>query len=109
MDFQVDAVNDGRQALEALRANCYDIVLLDIQMPEMDGIEAATHIRDPNSNVRQHAVPIVALTANAMASDRVLCLQAGMNGHVSKPLNTQALADAIEQCLDSRGDDPGAP
>jgi signal transduction histidine kinase/DNA-binding response OmpR family regulator len=109
MDFQVDAVNDGRQALEALRANCYDIVLLDIQMPEMDGIEAATHIRDPSSNVRQHAVPIVALTANAMASDRVLCLQAGMNGHVSKPLNTQALADAIEQCLDSRGDDPGAP
>jgi CheY-like chemotaxis protein len=107
MDFQVDAVSDGRQALEALRTNCYDVVLLDLQMPDMDGIEVVAHIRDPGSDVRQHAVAVVALTANAMASDRDRCLQAGMNAHISKPLNVQVLADAIEYCLELRGAHPG--
>ena len=107
MDFQVDAVDDGRQALEALRTNCYDVVLLDVQMPGMDGIEVAAYIRDPSSDVRQHAVPVVALTANALASDRARCLQAGMNEHISKPLSAQALAEAIEHCLELGGAAPG--
>jgi signal transduction histidine kinase/DNA-binding response OmpR family regulator len=101
MGFQVQAVGDGRQALEALRGNRYDVVLLDIHMPEMDGLTVASHVRDPNSDVLHHTVPLVALTANAMSSDRDRCLEAGMNSHVAKPLNAQALADAIEFCLES--------
>jgi two-component system, sensor histidine kinase and response regulator len=102
MGFQVQAVSDGQQALEALRSNCYDVVLLDIHMPEMDGLTVASHVRDPNSDVLHRDVPLVALTANAMSTDRDRCLAAGMNSHVAKPLNAQALADAIEFCLESR-------
>ncbi len=102
MGFQVQAVSDGRQALEALRANRYDVALLDIHMPEMDGLTVAAHVRDPRSGALQQALPLVALTANAMATDRDRCLQAGMNAHVAKPLNAQALADALEFCLEPR-------
>jgi len=99
MDFQVQAVADGRQALEALRSGCYDAALLDIQMPGMDGTEVVAHIRDPASDVRQHAIPVIALTANVMASEREQYFHAGMNEHVAKPINPQLLAEALERCL----------
>jgi len=68
-------------------------------MPEMDGYEATSTIRDLNSAVRNHNIPIVAMTANAMKGDREKCLEAGMDDYVSKPINMQDLADAIGRYL----------
>ena len=109
MEFEVNAVADGQQALEALRAGRYDIVLLDIQMPGMDGLEVIARIRDPASEVPQHAVPVVALTANVMASEREQYIGAGMNEHVAKPINPQALAEAMERCLWPPGGEAPVP
>ena len=75
----VDVAQNGRDALEHLSVNRYDLVLMDCQMPEMDGLEATAIIRDPTSTVRDHAIPIIAMTANAFAEDRERCLAVGMN------------------------------
>jgi HPt (histidine-containing phosphotransfer) domain-containing protein len=70
-----------------------------VQMPVMDGVEATRRIRDPHSAVRNHDIPIIAMTANAMQSDRTECLDAGMNDYVSKPVSRQALAEALVRWL----------
>lgn len=88
-------VANGREALQALETMPYDLVLMDVQMPEMDGLEATAIIRDPKSQVRDHAIPILALTAYAMEGDRERCLAAGMNGYIAKPVSIKAIADAI--------------
>lgn len=85
--FQANVVDNGRHAVEALASINYDLVLMDCQMPEMDGFEATAAIRDPHSKVLNHAVPIIALTANAMAGDREKCLQAGMTDYLPKPID----------------------
>jgi len=72
---------------------------MDIQMPEMDGMEATRQIRDRNTPILNHAVPIIAMTAHAMKGDREECLKAGMNDYVSKPINPRELAEAIERQL----------
>jgi CheY-like chemotaxis protein len=72
---------------------------MDLQMPEMDGLEATRQIRNPHSPVKNHEVPIIAMTANAMASDREECLDAGMNDYVSKPVSRRALAEALDRWL----------
>jgi CheY-like chemotaxis protein len=97
--YTADAVINGRQAVEALEKRPYDLVLMDIQMPEMDGFEATAVIRDPQSAVLNHAVPIIALTAHAMKGDREKCLGAGMNDYVAKPIQPEVLRKAIEQAL----------
>jgi len=93
----VDVVANGDDAIAAVRARDYDVVLMDIQMPKMDGVTATRQIRRlPGSESR---VPIVALTANAMAGDRESFLSAGMSDYVSKPIDPKELAAAIErQC-----------
>jgi two-component system, sensor histidine kinase and response regulator len=91
---RVDAVPDGLRAVEAMRRQRYDLVLLDVQMPVMGGLEAAARIRampDPD----KAATPIVAVTANAMKGDRETCLAAGMNGYVTKPINAAALLEEV--------------
>ncbi|HET6493890.1 MAG TPA: response regulator, partial [Thermoleophilia bacterium] len=88
-------VGNGAEAVAALARGPYDLVLMDVQMPEMDGIEATRHIRDLRSEVLDHAVPIVALTAHAMKEDRNACLAAGMNDYLSKPIKPDALASAL--------------
>ena len=98
-----DAVADGTEALEALARQRYDLVLMDVQMPGMDGLQAARAIRDLASRVLDHGVPVIAMTAHAMQGDRERCVEAGMNDYVSKPISPRALADAIERCL------PGEP
>jgi len=99
MGLRADAVANGAEALKALEALPYDLVLMDIQMPEMDGIEATHRIRDPQSAVPNHAIPIIAMTAHAMQGDRERCLAAGMNDYVAKPVSPQALAEALEKWL----------
>jgi len=90
-------VADGREALETLQQIPYDIVLMDVQMPEMDGLEATRRIRQSPSPVLNPAVPIIAMTAYAMEGDRERCLEAGMNDYIPKPVRPQELEDAIER------------
>jgi CheY-like chemotaxis protein len=99
LGLRADAVANGAEAITALEALAYDLVLMDVQMPEMDGLEATRQIRNPSSAVRNHEVPIIAMTANAMQSDREECLEAGMNDYVSKPVSPQALAEALDRWL----------
>jgi len=99
MGCKADAVANGQEALDTLSIMSYDLVLMDVQMPEMDGIEATRRIRDSRSGVLNHEVPVIALTAHAMARDRDRCLQAGMDGYISKPIIPNRLAREIAKWL----------
>jgi PAS domain S-box-containing protein len=99
LGYSADAVANGKEAIKALEMIPYDIVLMDCQMPEMDGYEATGEIRNPNSEVLDHKVPVVALTANAMQSDREKCLKAGMDDFLSKPFKPQELSDMLEKWI----------
>ncbi len=102
--YQIDAVNNGVEALAALQKHVYDLVLMDCQMPEMDGYEATRKIRDPNSKAIWPDIPIIAMTANAMEGDREKCLAVGMNDYVMKPVQARELVEVIEHWLGrSRG------
>jgi len=96
--FTVDVVNNGREAVAMVEKNKYDLVLMDIQMPEMDGIEATRAIRQLNDPVKA-AIPIVALTANALKGDSEKYLAAGMNDFLPKPFNEQKLFMVISNNL----------
>jgi PAS domain S-box-containing protein len=92
---RVLVVKNGREALDALRKQSFDLILMDGQMPEMDGFEATKHIRENEKATGGH-VPIIALTALAMEDDKQHCLAAGMDGYVSKPINVEELFAAIK-------------
>jgi CheY-like chemotaxis protein len=91
-------VDNGRQAIEALAGEQYDLVLMDLQMPEMDGFEATAIIR---ARERQQGTrtPIIALTAHAMEGDRQRCLDADMDGYVAKPVKAVELFDVIDRVM----------
>jgi len=99
MGYRSDAVGNGREAVEALETVAYDVVLMDVQMPEMDGYEATRVIRDPQSRVQNHEVPIIAMTAHAMKGDRERCLEAGMNDYIAKPVQPKKFLEVIEPFL----------
>ncbi|MBU0992904.1 MAG: response regulator [Proteobacteria bacterium] len=100
LGYRADSVENGIDALRILNKHYYDLVLMDVQMPGMDGIETTRKIRDKNTHVLNHAVPIIAMTAHAMSGDKERCLDAGMNGYISKPINPQEFALEIEKkCL----------
>ena len=99
LGLRADAVADGAEAIASLEQVPYDLVLMDVQMPVMDGLEATRRIRDPRSTVLRHGVPIIAMTAHAMQGDRERCLEAGMDDYVTKPISPQALAEAIDRWL----------
>jgi PAS domain S-box-containing protein len=99
LGVEVVTVENGRQALAALEKDEFDLVLMDVQMPEMDGLEATRRIRDPASAVRHHDIPVIALTANAMTEDRLQCSKAGMNDHLAKPLTVAALTQTLLRWL----------
>jgi CheY-like chemotaxis protein len=94
----VVVVGSGREALAALRREHFDVVLMDVQMPEMDGLEATAAIRAEEEQTGKH-LPILAMTAHAMKGDRELCLKAGMDGYVAKPIQPSELFDAIERVV----------
>ena len=97
MGHQVVVVDNGRKAVEAAMRQTFDLILMDLQMPEMDGFEATACIRDAEA-LAQRYTPIVAVTAHAMAGDREQCLRAGMDHYISKPINFQALQDLVNHC-----------
>jgi len=99
LGLRADAVGDGAEAIKSLESSPYDLVLMDMRMPVMDGIEATRRIRDPKSSVLDHAIPIVAMTANVQQSDRTTCIDAGMNGFISKPVSPIALRTALGEWL----------
>ncbi len=108
MGHSVTIAENGREALQILEDRCFDIILMDVQMPEMDGFEATKSIREKERIIGGH-IPIVAMTAHAMSGDREKCLAVGMDGYVSKPINTQELVENIEGLVGKREADSEAP
>ena len=94
LGHEVVIANHGKEALASIAKQDFDLVLMDIQMPEMDGFETVRRLRQTEG---QNRLPVIALTANAMRGDRDACLEAGMDAYLSKPIRLQKLADAIHQ------------
>ena len=99
LGLRARAAGNGAEALAALEEEDFDLVLLDVQMPVMDGLEAARSVRDPGSSVRDHRIPLIAMTAHAMQGDREACLAAGMDDYLPKPVKPGALAELLERWL----------
>ncbi|MBL8471241.1 MAG: response regulator [Rhodocyclaceae bacterium] len=108
MGHRTEVAANGLEALAALREALYDLVLMDCQMPEMDGYEATRVLRDTKSGVRNSKVLVVALTANAMPGDRARCLAAGMDDYLAKPVNPQQLREMLERHRARLGDSAAA-
>jgi two-component system sensor histidine kinase/response regulator len=90
----VEVAKNGREAVERVQSMKFDVILMDVQMPEMDGFQATAAVRAMGNG---SYVPIIALTAHAMAGDEEKCLAAGMDGYLAKPLELAALVQAVEQ------------
>jgi two-component system, sensor histidine kinase and response regulator len=95
--YYSNTVSTGFEALKALSMIDYDLVLMDVVMPEMDGFDATAQIRNPASKVMNHRVPVIAMTAHAMKGDREKCLESGMDDYISKPVKPQELLDVVEK------------
>ena len=95
MGYGVTVAANGKEAAEAVEQNIFDVVFMDVQMPEMDGLEATATIR-AREKARGTHVPIIAMTAHAMTGDREHCIAAGMDGYVTKPISSEKLLEAIE-------------
>lgn len=99
LGYSADIAANGEEAVKALEMISYDVVLMDCQMPEMDGYEATREIRNPESRVLNHDVTIIAMTANALKEDRNNCLESGMDDYLSKPVKPQQLDDMLKKWL----------
>lgn len=102
MGIESEVAANGEEALQKLKANSYDLVLMDMQMPVMDGVEAARRIRSGTSGASQPDIIIVAVTANAMAQDKALCIEAGMNDHLTKPISKENLVAVLNRWMISK-------
>ncbi|MGB3405260.1 MAG: response regulator [Microcoleaceae cyanobacterium] len=99
MGYRADVAGNGLEVLQALRRQSYDVILMDMQMPEMDGLEAARQIQKLYGNgLRGDRPRIIAVTANAMESDRAECMAAGMDDYISKPIRMEQLVEVLRQC-----------
>ena len=99
MDLEVEIAENGREAVEKHAKDHYDVILMDIQMPELDGYEATKKIREKEGS--QKHTPIIALTANALIGDREKCLKAGMDDYISKPIESEKLEEILKKYLPS--------
>ena len=99
LGYKVDVASNGQEGLDAVKGNDYEMVLMDIQMPVMDGLEATKAIRqlDPKIHGTKHQIPIIAITANAMLGDDQTCFEAGMNEYLAKPIQKPDLERVIKQ------------
>ncbi|MGC9971737.1 MAG: response regulator [Bryobacteraceae bacterium] len=102
----VVVADNGRRALEVFESGPFDLILMDVQMPEMDGFEAVAAIREREALTARGRIPIIAMTAHAMTGDRERCLKVGMDGYVSKPVQAKELLDAIEEFCPDRSEAP---
>src|SRR5216683_6749679 len=89
---------NGREALAALEKEDFEVILMDVQMPELDGFEATAKIRELEKQTGKH-IPIIAMTAHALKGDEQRCIEAGMDGYVSKPIRTNELYAALEKTV----------
>jgi CheY-like chemotaxis protein/HPt (histidine-containing phosphotransfer) domain-containing protein len=105
--FSASIVANGRQAIDALAERDFDLVLMDVQMPEMDGLTATSRIRELEKQTGRH-VPIIAMTAHAMRGDRERCLDAGMDDYVPKPISPPALLETIHRVVPLNASNPPA-
>jgi CheY-like chemotaxis protein len=101
-------VPNGQEALDALQHASFDLVLMDVQMPVLDGLEATRRLRRQDNGATSARVPVIALTAHAMQGDEEACLQAGMDGYLSKPVDMTELA-AVISGLESSAPDAEDP
>lgn len=104
LGLTADVVANGAEAVKALESENYDLVLMDVKMPEMDGYQATARIRDRDSAVLNHDIPVIALTANGRDEDRQKCLQMGMADYISKPVDPTLLAEVLEKWLPKKRD-----
>jgi two-component system sensor histidine kinase/response regulator len=102
MGHSVVLVKNGREAVDVCAAQDFDVILMDVQMPEMDGFQATAEIRQREQRLSLSRMPIVALTAHVMTGDRDKCLEAGMDHYLSKPIGTQELRDLLGSLTRSR-------
>ena len=93
----MEVADNGREAIQKWTAGVFDLILMDCQMPEMDGYEATREIRAKEAGTKH--IPIIAVTANTMLGDKEKCLATGMDAFVPKPIKTEVLAETIEQFL----------
>jgi CheY-like chemotaxis protein len=105
--YEIDVAWNGNEAIEAVQKKDYAVVLMDVQMPELDGFEASRRIRSLQSPVRD--VPIIAMTANAMKGDRERCLDAGMDDYLSKPIDRATLLEKVAHWAASTANTHPAP
>ena len=99
LGFKNDTVANGKEAIAALKAVPYDLVLMDCQMPEMDGYEATQVIRQAASGLLKPNIPVIAMTANALKGDREKCMEAGMNDYIAKPITPAGVAEVLDRYL----------
>jgi CheY-like chemotaxis protein/HPt (histidine-containing phosphotransfer) domain-containing protein len=107
LGLAADVVANGAEAIQVLQSTAYDLVLMDVQMPVMDGFETTRQIRSPNSAVRNHEIPIIAMTAHALHGDRERCLESGMNDYLSKPLSANDLSEVLGRRMPEANHEPG--
>ncbi len=99
LGFAADAAANGREALDLLRTRDFDLVIMDVQMPELDGLEATRTIRSDASLGAKSRIPIIAMTAHAMPGDREQFLAAGMDDYIAKPVDGDELARVLDRIL----------
>jgi len=97
--FTADLAENGKEAIEILEKKRYDLVFMDVQMPVMDGLAATRVIRDRSSNVLDHDVPVIAMTANAMEGDREKCYECGMTGYIPKPIEPDEIYNTLKRYI----------
>jgi CheY-like chemotaxis protein len=109
LGYEADLATDGREALEAIERGAYAAVLLDCQMPEMDGFQMAAELRRREAQSGRSPVPVIAMTASAMLADRERCLASGMNDHLAKPVRITELSAKLERWVAASGEAEQVP